>query len=589
MSFDDAARQAADALGTEVGRALQTQLDQFVALVTEAATRERVQLTGQAQQAVTAAEQTLQDAVASARSEATQDAELRFEAALAERAALAEAASVALHATHASERAEWADRATRLEADLTERQERDAGLFARAQRAEEELSRAEAELAARTERFETDLAAQLAEQTALTAQVQAAAQAQAAAESAAAAHAADAAQSAGDQARRAADSAGALERLVSGFRTLDEGQSLSQLLDILAVQVGRNASRAAIFVVRGQPQQGAVLQGWAFSGFNGAPIDARSLSVPLDKLPALADVVMQGGRSDVHTAGFAAADVNPLAFMSVPRAQVGVAVPVLVGGQVAAVVYGDDGAAARSSQDGDDEGASASASESSSSSSSASASASSEASDSDSAPGSGSASVSTAVPSVAVPPVVVPSVSWADALELLARHAARCLEAQTAIRAARLSSSAQPAPVVQPTVVPVDAAGTNGAATASGTASSQDSSASGASPADPAADAYAEEHARRYARLLIADIRLYNETAVRAGREHRDLWHRLQPDIARARRAFEDRVIDIADRERLFDEELVRTLADGDESLLGFDLVRRPLPPAASSAERLAV
>lgn len=579
MSFDDAARQAADALGTEVGRALQTQLDQFVALVTEAATRERAQLTEQAQQAVTAAEQTLQDAIASARSEATQDAELRFEAALAERAALAEAASVALHATHESERAEWADRATRLEADLTERQERDAGLFARAQRAEEELARVEAELAARTERFETDLAAQLAEQTALTAQVQAAAQAQAAAESAAAAQAADAAQSAGDQARRAADSAGALERLVSGFRTLDEGQSLSQLLDILAVQVGRNASRAAIFVVRGQPQQGAVLQGWAFSGFNGAPLDARSLSVPLDKLPALADVVMQGGRSEVHTAGFAAADVNPLAFMSVPRTQVGVAVPVLVGGQVAAVVYGDDGAAARSSQDGEDEAASVS--------DSSSASASFEASGSDSAPG--SASVSTVVPSVAVSSVVVPSVSWADALELLARHAARCLEAQTAIRAARLSSSAQPAPVVQPTIVHVDAAGTNGAATASGTASSQDSSTSGASPADPAADAYAEEHARRYARLLIADIRLYNETAVRAGREHRDLWHRLQPDIARARRAFEDRVIDIADRERLFDEELVRTLADGDESLLGFDLVRRPLPPAASSAERLAV
>lgn len=581
MSFDDAARQAADALGTEVGRALQTQLDQFVALVTEAATRERAQLTEQAQQAVTAAEQTLQDAIASARSEATQDAELRFEAALAERAALAEAASVALQATQASERAEWADRATRLEADLTERQERDAGLFARAQRAEEELARVEAELAARTERFETDLAAQLAEQTALTAQVQAAAQAQAAAESAAAAQAADAAQSAGDQVRRAADSAGALERLVSGFRTLDEGQSLSQLLDILAVQVGRNASRAAIFVVRGQPQQGAVLQGWAFSGFNGAPIDARSLSVPLDKLPALADVVMQGGRSEVHTAGFAAADVNPLAFMSVPRAQVGVAVPVLVGGQVAAVVYGDDGAAAPSSQDGDDEAASASASESSSSSASF------EASGSDSAPG--SASVSTVVPSVAVPSVVVPSVSWADALELLARHAARCLEAQTAIRAARLSSSAQPAPLVQPTIVHADAAGTNGAAGASGTASGQDASASGASPADPAADAYAEEHARRYARLLIADIRLYNETAVRAGREHRDLWHRLQPDIARARRAFEDRVIDIADRERLFDEELVRTLADGDESLLGFDLVRRPLPPAASSAERLAV
>src|SRR5262249_29490242 len=55
-------------------------------------------------------------------------------------------------------------------------------------------------------------------------------------------------------------------------------------------------------------------------------------------------------------------------------------------------------------------------------------------------------------------------------------------------------------------------------------------------------DAYAEEHARRYARLLIADIRLYNEAAVRTGREQRDLAHRLQPEIARARHAFEERV-----------------------------------------------
>jgi hypothetical protein len=85
-------------------------------------------------------------------------------------------------------------------------------------------------------------------------------------------------------------------------------------------------------------------------------------------------------------------------------------------------------------------------------------------------------------------------------------------------------------------------------------------------------DAYAEEHARRYARLLIADIRLYNEAAVRTGREQRDLAQRLQPEIARARHAFEERVpASVRERERFFDEELVRTLADGDESLLGVE------------------
>src|SRR5262249_6462556 len=64
-------------------------------------------------------------------------------------------------------------------------------------------------------------------------------------------------------------------------------------------------------------------------------------------------------------------------------------------------------------------------------------------------------------------------------------------------------------------------------------------------------DAYAEEHARRYARLLIADIRLYNEAAVRTGREQRDLAQRLQQEIARARQAFEERVpASVRDRER---------------------------------------
>jgi hypothetical protein len=482
MSFDDAARQAAEALGTQVGRVVQERIQEFVSQVTDAAAQDRAAVADQAQQAIAAAEQALQDAVAKARDEAIQETTTRFEAALAERDSRAET--------------ELAERTRRFDADLAERTQRLEAEHA------ERSTRLEADLAERSARVESDfsgrtglLETQLAERSA----------------------------SEGDALERLrterASQTSQMERLVKAFRRLDEGQSLSHLLDVLAVQVAHQVARSAIFVVRGQS-----LQGWSFSGFNGAPLDARSLSVPLDKLPALAEVVRQGGRSEVHTAGFAAADVNPLAFVSLPRAHIGVGVPVLVGGQVAAVVYGDDGT------DSDKE---------------------------------------TQGPGV-----------WADTLELLARHAARCLEAQTAIRAARLSSSAPPAPVVQAVQPAAGDAGANGNAAAAA-ASATDSSA-----ADSEA-AYAEEHARRYARLLIADIRLYNEAAVRAGREHRDLWHRLQPDIARARRSFEDRVNDVADRERLFDEELVRTLADGDESLLGFDL-GLSRPPAVVP-ERLAV
>lgn len=78
-----------------------------------------------------------------------------------------------------------------------------------------------------------------------------------------------------------------------------------------------------------------------------------------------------------------------------------------------------------------------------------------------------------------------------------------------------------------------------------------------------------ESSAKRYARLLVSEIKLYNEAAVRAGREHRDLMTRLRPEIERARRLYEDRVPATAGHREFFREELVQTLAEGDAALLG--------------------
>lgn len=76
--------------------------------------------------------------------------------------------------------------------------------------------------------------------------------------------------------------------------------------------------------------------------------------------------------------------------------------------------------------------------------------------------------------------------------------------------------------------------------------------------------------ARRYARLLVSEIKLYNEAAVQAGRSQRDLLERLQPEIDRARMLYEERVsASIAGRTQYFQQELVQTLAGGDPSLLG--------------------
>ena len=75
--------------------------------------------------------------------------------------------------------------------------------------------------------------------------------------------------------------------------------------------------------------------------------------------------------------------------------------------------------------------------------------------------------------------------------------------------------------------------------------------------------------ARRYARLLVSEIKLYNESAVRTGRERRDLLQRLKPEIERARRLYEERITASPARDAYFQQELVQTLADGDQSLLG--------------------
>lgn len=78
------------------------------------------------------------------------------------------------------------------------------------------------------------------------------------------------------------------------------------------------------------------------------------------------------------------------------------------------------------------------------------------------------------------------------------------------------------------------------------------------------------QSARRFARLLVSEIKLYNEAAVREGRGQRDLATRLAPEIDRARRIYEERVpTTVPDRTRYFHQELVQTLAGGDASLLG--------------------
>jgi hypothetical protein len=120
---------------------------------------------------------------------------------------------------------------------------------------------------------------------------------------------------------------------------------------------------------------------------------------------------------------------------------------------------------------------------------------------------------------------------WQGAVDLLARHASAVLALRTAMRTFDMIRG-----------VPDNGANGDGG----------------------------EEGARRYAKLLVSEIKLYNEGAVRAGRQQRDLLRRLGSEIERAQRLYEERVPPaVSARDAYFKQELVQTLADGDETLLG--------------------
>jgi hypothetical protein len=120
---------------------------------------------------------------------------------------------------------------------------------------------------------------------------------------------------------------------------------------------------------------------------------------------------------------------------------------------------------------------------------------------------------------------------WRDAIEILGRHASARLAFLTAVRTAQAMRLMR---------------GEGGGSTGG------------------------EQAARRYAKLLVSEIKLYNDAAVQAGREKRDLLRRLKPEIDRARRLYDERVpASTPGRDACFQQELVQTLADGDAALLG--------------------
>ena len=83
-------------------------------------------------------------------------------------------------------------------------------------------------------------------------------------------------------------------------------------------------------------------------------------------------------------------------------------------------------------------------------------------------------------------------------------------------------------------------------------------------------DSKKHDEARRFARLLVSEIKLYNEPKVDAGRKNKDLYERLKEDIDRSRQMYDERIPDdVRKSSNYFYDELVRILADGDANALG--------------------
>ena len=106
------------------------------------------------------------------------------------------------------------------------------------------------------------------------------------------------------------------------------------------------------------------------------------------------------------------------------------------------------------------------------------------------------------------------------------------------------------------------------------------SAAASAPAADPFAglspeDADLHRKAQRFARLLVDEIKLYNQVKVSEGRKNKDLYDRLKEDIEKSRGTYQKRYGNTsAANADYFNNEVVRSLAEDDVSIMGANFRR---------------
>jgi len=153
------------------------------------------------------------------------------------------------------------------------------------------------------------------------------------------------------------------------------------------------------------------------------------------------------------------------------------------------------------------------------------------------------------------------------ALQLLVRSAGLWLEILT-LRKSGAAPATLEAPV-QAEAPPAQEHAHAAAAASEAAAASHPHEAPAAPPMSPADDEI-HKKAKRFAKLLVDEIKLYNQAKVNEGRAHKDLYSRLREDIEKSRASYDKRYGNTqAASADYFSQEVIKVLADNDAALLG--------------------
>lgn len=163
------------------------------------------------------------------------------------------------------------------------------------------------------------------------------------------------------------------ERLAASIRQLDTVKTVPDMLDLLLTCVMKEAARAAILIVRGNE-----LQGWKFIGFGARTENPTEFRQAVLGAGVVEEAIRSGSTASTH----GRVRIPAPAFAELPLGRRAIGVPIVIQGRAVAVLYADQGMSAQASDH----------------------------------PAEG--------------------VAWPSAIEIMTRHASRCLESSGALRAA---------------------------------------------------------------------------------------------------------------------------------------------------------